>query len=59
MTNSMVFFLNPGNHIEFLSLTLKAYMDPGFILPNVNPILIREIPTRAFPVRVFYVTEKV
>ena len=34
-------------------------MDTGCILLNINPIAIGEIPDEAFPVKVFYVIEKV
>ena len=50
----MFFILNaatcPANHIKFFSVILKSDMDPGCVLLNINPISIREIPTRAFPV---------
>ena len=46
----MFFFLNSANHIEFFAVILKSDMDPGCILLNINPIPIREIPTRAVPV---------
>ena len=45
----MFFFLNPANHIEIVSVISKS-MEPGWILLNINPILIREIPTTVFPV---------
>ena len=51
----MFFFVNPANHLEMFSEVLKLDMDPGYILLNINPIPIREIPTRAFPVWVSYV----
>ena len=46
----MFFFLNPACRIDFFSVFLKSDMDPGCILLNINPIPIREIPTRVFPV---------
>ena len=51
----MFFLLNSTNHIEFFSVVLKSDMVPGCILLNINPILIWEITTKAFPVWVFYV----
>ena len=55
----MFYFLNPANHIEFFSAILKLHMDPGYILLNINLIPIGEIPTKAFPVWVFYVSRRV
>ena len=55
----MFFFLNPANHIEFFSVIWKPGIDPGCILQNINPIPTGEIPTKAFPVWVFHVIEKV
>ena len=54
----MFFFLNPANHTEFFSEISKSVMEPGCILLNINTIPIREIPTKAFTVWVFYVIEK-
>ena len=54
----MFFFLNPANHIESFSVISKSDMEPGCILLKMNPISIREIPTKAFPVWIFYVIEK-
>ena len=42
------FFLNPANHIAFFSVISMSGMEP-----------VGEIPTKAFPVWVFYVIEKV
>ena len=55
----MFFFLNPANHIELSSVISKSDVKPGCILLNINRIPIRETPTKAFPVWVFYATEKV
>ena len=55
----MFFFLDPAIHIEFFSVISKSDMEPGCILLNINPILIREISTKAFPVWLFYVIGKV
>ena len=48
-------FLYPANRIEFFSVVLKS--DLGCVLLNINPFPIGEIPTKVFPVWVFYVTE--
>ena len=48
------FLLNPANHIEFFSVISKSDMEPGCILLNINLIPVREIPTKAFPMWVFY-----
>ena len=53
------FFLNLANHIELFSVISKLDMEPRYILLNINPIPIREVSTKAFPVWVFYVIEKV
>ena len=55
----LFFILNTANHIEVFSMISKSDMEPGCILLNINPIPIREIPTKAFPVWVFYVIQKV
>ena len=55
----MVFLLNPANHSEFFSVISKPDMEPGCILLKIKPIPIREIPTKALPVWVFYIIEKV
>ena len=55
----MLFFLNPANHIDFFSVILMSDMDSGSFFLNINPIPIREILTKAFPVSVFHVIEKV
>ena len=49
----------PANHIEFFSVISKPDMEPGYILLYINPIPIWKIPTRAFPVWMFYLTENV
>ena len=56
---SFMFFLNPANHIKIYSVILKSDMEPGCILLKIKPISIREIPTRAFPVSVFDIVERV
>ena len=56
---SFMFFLNPANHIKIYSVILKSDMEPGYILLKIKPISIREIPTRAFPVSVFDIVERV
>ena len=55
----MFFFQNPANQIELFSVILKSDMDQGCLLLDINTIPIREIATKAFPVWVFYVIEKV
>ena len=55
----MFFFPNPANHIKFFSVISKSDIEPGCTLLNINYNLIREIPTKAFPLRTFYVIEKV
>ena len=55
----MFVFVNSSNHIKFFSVVLKSVMEPEWILLNINPIPIRQITTRAFPVRMFHVIEKV
>ena len=55
----MFFFLNPTNHMESFSVISNSDMEPGCILLNINPIPIKEIPTKAFLVWVLYVIEKV
>ena len=55
----MFFFVNPSNHINFFSVVLSSDMEPECILLNINPIPTRQITTRAFPVRLFHVIEKV
>ena len=55
----MLFYINLANHIEFFSVILKSDVDPECILLNINPIPIREIPTRAFSLWVFFVIDQV
>ena len=54
-----MFLFLPANHIEFFSVMSKSDMEPRYILLNINPIPIREIPNKVFLVYVFYVIEKV
>ena len=53
------FFLNAANHMEFFSVVLKSGLDQGCILLNINPIPVREILTKTYPVWLFYVLENV
>ena len=55
----MFFFQNPVNHIEFSSVVFKSNMDSGCISLKINPLPITEIQTRAFPVWIVYVIDKV
>ena len=55
----MSWFLNPASHIKLFSVILKSDMDPGYILLSIDPISIREIPTKVFPVQAFAVIKKV
>ena len=54
-----LFFLNPANHIEYFSVILKSDMGLRCVLLDINPIPIREIPTRAFPIWLCYVVDKI
>ena len=47
---TMFFPLNPASHSKFFSEVVKSVMDPGRILLNINPVPIKEISTKAFPV---------
>ena len=55
----MFWFLNPASHIKLFSVILKSDMDPGYILLSIDPISVREIPTKVFPVQAFAVIKKV
>ena len=44
----MFFSLNPASRSKFSSEVAKSVMDPGGTLPNINPIPIKEISTKAF-----------
>ena len=48
------FFLNLVNGMEFFSMISKSDMDPSCILLNINPIPVKEIPVKVFPIWKYY-----